>query len=455
MELVRRNGTRPSKYWVRFGIAAVLSFTGSGCAGLGSFRGNDYPFLGGFWDYGKAEEVFPGGDVYAQQMNEGRARAEARQADAGSGDRGKDSSAKPEGPGKKDDSKPRLSDQGTRARADQDTVRVTLGRPESLPVVAGIPPNITGKTAVVSAAPQWKKESKDSADRDREIVDRHVEPARRRTESLLAAVAPRNLTAPARQDAPGSLAETNEEKGAEILERALSKLESLTSYQVSMSRVERVGSRLQPEETVLLSIRRSPRAVRLQWDDGPSKGREVIYSTALDDSVIHVNTVNGGPLSIPRMSIAVDSPLIMRNSRHSIKEAGFDTILNHMSGRSSDPGEPRGSSGGKAVYTGKVTPEGGDRACHRFVRTTADGERWEVLLDVKSLLPHSVIAHDAQGELLERYTYQDVKENPVELAAADAFDPDTRWGKPKGLFSRLAGAAASAGAGDDAASTTR
>lgn len=449
MELVRRNVTGPSKYWVRFGIAAVLSFAGSGCAGLGSFRGNDYPFLGGFWDYGKAEEVLPGGDVYAQQMNEGRARAAARQADAGPGDRGKDSPAKPEGPGKKDDSKPRLSARGATARADHDAVRVTLGRPESLPVVAGVPPDASAKNLVASAAPQWKKESKESADRDREVVDRHVEPARRRTEPSLASAAP------ARRDAAAPLAETSEAKGAEILDRAQSKLESLTSYQVSMSRVERVGSRLQPEETVLLSIRRVPRAVRLQWDDGPSKGREVIYSTTLDDRVIHVNMTNGGPLSIPRMSIAVDSPLIMRNSRHSIKEAGFDTILNHMSGRASDHDEPRGSSGGKAVYTGKVTPEGDDRPCHRFIRTTSDGERWEVLLDVRSLLPHSVIAHDAQGELLERYTYQDVKENPVELAAADAFDPDSRWGKPKGLFSRLAGSAASVGTGDGASSTTR
>jgi hypothetical protein len=57
-----------------------------------------------------------------------------------------------------------------------------------------------------------------------------------------------------------------------------------------------------------------------------------------------------------------------------------------------------------------------------------------------------VVAHDAQGELLEKYTYRDVKENPVELASADAFDPDSRWGKSAGLFSRLAGAAASKGA---------
>ena len=96
-----------------------------------------------------------------------------------------------------------------------------------------------------------------------------------------------------------------------------------------MTRVERVGGQLQTEDDVLLSIRRKPKAVRLEWTSGPSKGREVIYSTTLNDRTMYVNMANS-PFPMPRMSIAVDSPLAMRNSRHPITEAGFDTILDNL-----------------------------------------------------------------------------------------------------------------------------
>ena len=36
------------------------------------------------------------------------------------------------------------------------------------------------------------------------------------------------------------------------------------------------------------------------------------------------------PIPIPTMKIAVDSPMVMRNSRHAITEAGFDTIIDNL-----------------------------------------------------------------------------------------------------------------------------
>ena len=61
------------------------------------------------------------------------------------------------------------------------------------------------------------------------------------------------------------------------------------TYQAKVSRLERVNGHLQPEEEILLSIRREPKAVRLEWSSGPSKGREVIYSSALDPRMIFVH----------------------------------------------------------------------------------------------------------------------------------------------------------------------
>jgi hypothetical protein len=44
----------------------------------------------------------------------------------------------------------------------------------------------------------------------------------------------------------------------------------------------------------------------------------------------------------------------------------------------------------------------------------------------------------SSGELIERYTYRNLKPNPAELASIDAFDPDKRWGESKGWLSKIA-----------------
>ena len=105
----------------------------------------------------------------------------------------------------------------------------------------------------------------------------------------------------------------------------------LKTYQVKISRQERVQGQLQPEEDILLSIRRNPKAVRLEWSNGPNQGREVIYSSTLDPGMIFVHQPSTAIL-LPSMKIPVDSPLVTKNSRHSITEAGFDTILENMRG---------------------------------------------------------------------------------------------------------------------------
>ena len=56
---------------------------------------------------------------------------------------------------------------------------------------------------------------------------------------------------------------------------------------------------------------------------------------------------------------------------------------------------------------------------------------------------------------MERYIYREIQENPADLAAAGAFEPDQRWGKSKGLLGRLARAASGANLPAADASTTR
>ncbi len=177
----------------------------------------------------------------------------------------------------------------------------------------------------------------------------------------------------------------------------------------------------------MLSIRRKPKAVRLEWTSGSSKGREVIFSPALDAKMIFVHQPATAAV-LPSMKIAVDSPLVMKNSRHTIAEAGFETILANLQKSKDDAdaaqvrrARPRLQGAGKGCRPRE--------ACHHFVRHTASGETWNVYLDPRSMLPRLVVAENKQGDLLERYVYSEIRENPTELASADGIQPQRALGR--------------------------
>ena len=134
------------------------------------------------------------------------------------------------------------------------------------------------------------------------------------------------------------------------------------------------------------------------------------------------------------MKIPVDSPLIMKNSRHSITEAGLDTIVENLR-KSSAGGRSSNCRLGQARLQGAEKPAGLDRpatiSCAGRLRAkpgTSTSTRGRCC-------PDGCRRGFAQGELIERYVYHEIRENPTELAAAGAFEPDERWGEPKGLFS--------------------
>jgi hypothetical protein len=412
-----------------------LSGLGSGCSSISGLRsiGTGWPSLRSIWDRSGPGSPLPENDLYAQGMH-GMAPA----PDAGEKPAAKGATAPA---GEKDSASPgrQTAEPTDGARAAQrsgasrrsepdDGIRVTLGRPEPLPGLLAD----TRPQAVASAGgpPQWKAEDA-KGDRDSVAVARAPIERRAQHEAGRADVA-RPATSP-----------SDAQPAADILLAAAgAKLDKLKTYQVSITRQERVEGQLQPPEKILLSVRRDPRAVRLEWTDGPSKGREVIYSSSLDPHTLFVHQP-GAALVLPSVKIPVDSPLIMKSSRHKITEAGFETILENLRKAQRDTTE-EGPDGADLEYKGVETPGGIDQPCHHFVEHSATGQTWNVYLDSRSMLPRLLLAEDSRGELLERYVYRDVRENPAELVSAASFEPDKRWGDSKGLLSRLARAAAGA-----------
>ncbi len=212
----------------------------------------------------------------------------------------------------------------------------------------------------------------------------------------------------------------------------------MQSYQVTLNRQDRVGQTLQEPEEVVLSIRREPKAVRLEWPTGPHKGREVLYLASEDDGrFMHINAADS-VIPVPPLKMPVDSPMVMSNARHPITEAGFDTVIGNLektlvATRAGDP------SRGTLRYAGLENPGPLPRPCHKLTRVTPSGETWQIYVDPETKLPAMVEATAANGDLLERYVFSNPRIDLPELASADAFDPARRWGGARGgLLHRLA-----------------
>lgn len=223
---------------------------------------------------------------------------------------------------------------------------------------------------------------------------------------------------------------------AAVLEESRKAIDALKTYQVKMTHQERVNDRLNPIEDVILSIRRAPKAVRLEWLDGPNKGREVLYAADANGGLMHVRMAPT-LVPLPRLSMAPDSPLATRNSRHPITEAGLEPIVANMEDAYAKSLK-NDQSRGRLSYEGLVVADGSTTPCHKIVRVTPERETWTVLIDPETHLPVSVQAIAGNGDLLEQYTFREPILDLPELANADAFDPDHRWGPSKGLFQRLA-----------------
>ena len=398
-------------------VVASLGLSLAGCSEMSGLRsvGTDRPSLLTLWERPKTASPKPGADSYAQAMHANDDKLDDSDALAES---------EPANPRVRGDSTaaanraklarrdPKLEGPSTESPADHDksltdadAVRVTLGQPTALP-------SARLATAVAAAQP---------SDRDAQPrgwkSERSTAPPAESSELALAAT-------------PGSKATRADVDPRAILAQVEKAVDRLESYQVHMTRAEKIGDASQPEEHILLSIRRKPRAVRLEWTSGPNKGREVIYSEALDPRSLFVHMPATG-LPIPTMKISVDSPLVRKNSRHSITEAGFDVMLKELLLAGV-------TNSARVDYRGRKTPEGDDTPAYHFVHHDDHDETWDVYLDTRSLLPRRVEARDAHGRLIEHYVYNEMQPNPESLATADAFTPDARWGRSDGMLSRIA-----------------
>jgi hypothetical protein len=396
--------------WGAIAIGLIACLTDLGCAQLSSFRQDKTPTLGSVARAQPGSSPGVEGDVYADRQRPNLAKS--REALAQSQAKGRKPA--PRGP---------ADDTATLAKASE-----TPSAPEE----PADPP--ASRPLQVALEPPVGLSS------------------RRNDLAMSRMPGERPRLKPAGSDAPAAPASAEPTPEA-LVSASRTRLDSLQSYQVTLNRQERVGETLQEPEEVLVSIKRDPRSVRLEWPSGPHKGREVIYLAAEDNGgSMHINAADS-VIPVPPIKMPVNNPMVLRNARHPITEAGFETIVANME-KSLEATRAGDASHGTLTYAGLENPGALSKPCQKLVRVTPSGETWNVYIDPDTKLPAMVEATAQNGDLLERYIFSEPRVDPPELAAADAFAPDQRWtgSKGGGLLQRLARSGAAAPA---ATSTTR
>ena len=238
--------------------------------------------------------------------------------------------------------------------------------------------------------------------------------SRRLAVSLLAvALAAAGATPAGAEDELGRLAALPRDRQAAVLpgiaagallSNARARLGEFGVYRARVQKQERVGGRLLEPQVVEATIREHPRALRLHFFAGPSRGRRALYNAALRPAEVLVK--EAGLLGLFAVWLPIDSPLTRRDTNHPISNLGFGALLDFLQ-RDLDAAR---SAGGHTRHDEGFDPDG--TYCIRF---TAPPEtrnlyaaRTRLCLNLGLGVPVKIDVFDRQG-LLELFRYEDVR----------------------------------------------
>jgi hypothetical protein len=215
---------------------------------------------------------------------------------------------------------------------------------------------------------------------------------------------------------------------------ARDKYRTIQDYTCTFIKRERINGQLLPEEYISMKVRSKPFSVYMKWQR-PYEGREVIYvQGAYDNKVMAhgtgVEKIVGGTVALdPRGDMA------MENSRHDITEAGIGNLSNQLANRwqrEKQLGQTRVEIKENAVVDGR--PCWCVKTQHPVDPKKYSYYRSRVFFDKEHGLPIRFEGYDwprrgssPDGELIEVYTYRDLKFN-IALTAMDFNVDNPRYG---------------------------
>jgi len=205
----------------------------------------------------------------------------------------------------------------------------------------------------------------------------------------------------------------------ELARQAHARLAHINDSVAVFLKTERIDGKIQPTQTIELKVRCEPFSVYMKWLEQPLKGRQVIYQR---DRFQGKLVANVGDLFGFGSVFALDpkGPEATKGNRHPITQAGIQHITERLYEQFE---EARGAGILRSRFLG--SEELYDRPTVKIVRLLEDGGYRYWNIDSELLLPIRVITYDARLQLLETYSFKDLRLN-VGLTDDD-FDPQKLW----------------------------
>ena len=190
-----------------------------------------------------------------------------------------------------------------------------------------------------------------------------------------------------------------------------------------------------PPDDCIMQFRKQPFSVYMKFIGEAGKGREVVYVQGIYKDEMQILTGAGDLIKGIRVARSPDDPEVMKRSRHSIRDAGYDKTLGILT-KQVEQLESGKLPPGTIRYAGPTKrPEHGDKPLELVVRTVGPkedplldgGGAWSLWFDAQPDspsygLPVVLILQDARGGEVEYICYDKFR-GPLKLGDAD-FNPD-------------------------------
>lgn len=192
-----------------------------------------------------------------------------------------------------------------------------------------------------------------------------------------------------------------------LVSRGREAVRALGIYEAVVTKQERVGGALLPVQKIKVIARPEPFALRLEFLDGPGRGRKAFYSRAIDAERVRVR--EAGLLGFAgALWIDVTSPLARRDTNHVISEVGLGPLVEMVA---RDFEAVKGAGGHRRTVEG--LGEGG-LVWFSFEAPAGArglfGARTRLGVEALSGTMLAAEAFNPRGELLERVRYQVVRD---------------------------------------------
>ena len=212
----------------------------------------------------------------------------------------------------------------------------------------------------------------------------------------------------------------------QMLGEGLRKTKRVDDYTATFYRMERVNDKIGDEERILLKFRERPFSVYMKWLSGDKKGREVVYIAGTNDNKMRLRLGPRELIVLPFRTVSLDPnhPTVLKHARHPITNAGFRNGLKaikdicELALRQGDLGDGSVVSKGTRPFKDAPNDSGNRNVRETYVieRTLPQKDeyyckRLVIYLDTKTYFPIRIVTYGFDEELLERYTYRDIRVN--------------------------------------------